>query len=199
MFSSYYSIVLAEFTEIYSIIIDYFYFLYYYLSMEHTACFTGHRPKGLPWFYDENKPNCLAFKKFLLSTLRGAINYGLRTFLTGMAEGFDMITAESIIELKNEFPYIKLIAVIPCIGQELKWSTSQQKRYHKILQKCDDKIILSKSYTPNCMIDRNKYMVDHSSFVIACYNGKHGGTEKTIRYAQQTNKKVKIINPEKYH
>ena len=29
---------------------------------EETANFTGHRPKSLPWGYDENKPSCLKFK-----------------------------------------------------------------------------------------------------------------------------------------
>ena len=25
-------------------------------------CFTGHRPKGLPWGYDEEKESCILFK-----------------------------------------------------------------------------------------------------------------------------------------
>ena len=35
------------------------------LSKEKTACLTGHRPKSLPWGYDENKESCKAFKKDL--------------------------------------------------------------------------------------------------------------------------------------
>ena len=30
---------------------------------EETANLTGHRPKSLPWGYDESKENCLKFKE----------------------------------------------------------------------------------------------------------------------------------------
>ena len=33
------------------------------LLREETGCLTGHRPKGLPWGYDETKKSCQSFKK----------------------------------------------------------------------------------------------------------------------------------------
>lgn len=82
------------------------------------ACFTGHRPVSLPWGYDETQENCLKFKNDLLVILRKAILFGIKVFLTGMAEGFDMIAAETIIKLKQEFSDVKLIAIIRCKNQE---------------------------------------------------------------------------------
>lgn len=163
-----------------------------------TACSTGHRPKSLPWGYNEDAPNCKAFKEDCKKIYEGAIKYGMTNFLNGMAEGFDMISAEIIIELKKTYNNIKLIACIPCLGQELKWKIKQQKRYNKILKQCDEKIVLSDCYTPSCMNDRNKYMVAHSSVVIACFNGKPSGTGNTIRYAKKQKLKVRIINPNNY-
>ena len=66
-----------------------------------TACLTGHRPDKLPWFYDESKDNCIKFKNDLRTIFEGAIKYGLKNFLTGMAEGFDMIGAEILLELRK--------------------------------------------------------------------------------------------------
>ena len=168
-----------------------------HINKSQTACLTGYRPDKLPWRYDENKDNCIQFKIDLKKTFIGAINYGLKTFLTGMAEGFDMIATEILISLRRIYS-IQIIAVIPCIGQEKKWSTPQQKRYYKILSNCDEKIILNKYYTPTCMIERNKFMVEHSSVVIACYSGLAGGTRSTIKLAKENNSKIKIINPNYY-
>jgi len=67
-----------------------------------------------------------------------------------------------------------------------------------LLKKCDDIIILQENYTPDCMNKRNKYMVDHSSVVIACYNGKPSGTGNTVRFAKESGCKVRIVNPDEY-
>ena len=155
------------------------------INKDTTACLTGHRPKSLPWGYNEAKESCIKFKQDLAKIFEGAIRYGLTTFLTGMAEGFDMIGTEVLL---------KIIAVVPCVGQELKWKPSQQNRYNNILNQCDNVIILSSYYTASCMNDRNKYMVDNSSVCIACWNGKPSGTRNTLLYAKETKCKVKIIN-----
>ena len=101
----------------------------YNILKEETACLTGHRPKSLPWGYDETRLSCVNFKKDLFATLEGAINYGLKNFSTGMAQGFDIKGAEILIKLRKKFKHIKIIAVLPCKNQEVKWSNSQQKRY----------------------------------------------------------------------
>lgn len=75
---------------------------------EKTACLTGHRPKSLPWGYDESKQSCLNFKAETKNIFKRAIEYGLSTFLTGMAEGFDMISAEILFELKKNINISKL-------------------------------------------------------------------------------------------
>ena len=167
------------------------------ITKEVTANLTGHRPKSLPWGYDENKQSCLNFKVAIKKIFEGAIKYGLSVFLTGMAEGFDMIGTEILCELRKTHN-IKVIAVVPCLGQELGWKTSQQERYKRLLSQCDDVIILSDYYYKDCMNDRNKYMVGNSSVCIACWNGKPSGTGNTVRFAKENGNKVRIINPEDF-
>ena len=168
------------------------------LIKEETACLTGHRPKSLPWGYDEKKENCKRFKNDLYKLFTGAFEYGLKNFMVGMAEGFDMIGCETLIELRKRHKEIKVIAVVPCKDQEKRWKISEQKRYKNLLKKCDKVIILQENYTADCMNKRNKYMVEHSSVVIACFNGKPSGTGNTIRFAKENGCKVRIINPEDY-
>ena len=48
------------------------------------------------------------------------------------------------------------------------------------------------------MNDRNKFIVQHSSVVIACFKGKPSGTRNTIRIAKEQGLKIRIINPDDY-
>lgn len=160
-----------------------------------VACLTGHRPKSLPWGYDETQDSCKRFKDICTKMFMGAINFGITTFLTGMAEGFDMIATELLLNLRDTSPHIKIVAVIPCLGQEKRWSTSQQNRYKNILTKVDKKIVLADYYTPTCMNERNMFMVKNADVCIACWNGKPSGTKNTILFAKATGCKVRLINP----
>lgn len=163
-----------------------------------TACFTGHRPKSLPWGYDETKESCKKFKEALKNVVIEAVNKGYTNFLTGMAEGFDMMAAETVLDLKKQFKNLKLIAVIPCENQSAKWAEAEQQRYQDILQHCDEKIVLSEKYTPTCMNKRNMYMAERSGLCIACFNGKPSGTGNTIKFAKAAGCEVKILNPNDY-
>ena len=62
----------------------------------------------------------------------------------------------------------------------------------RILKKADSVTLVSERYTPECMLKRNRYMVDKSDLVIAVFNGiKSGGTWYTINYAQKKNKTIR--------
>lgn len=171
-----------------------------YLKRMDAACLTGHRPRSLPWGTKEYLQCCRDFKQRLRIIFTNIIDYGVHTFFTGMAEGFDMIATEILLDLKHRFnKNIKIIAAIPCKNQHIKWSSKQQARYHNILQQCDEKIVLSNEYTKTCMNDRNKYMVLNSEFCIACWNGNPSGTGNTVRFAKENGCRVKIIDINKYY
>lgn len=160
-----------------------------------ALCLTGHRPKGLPWGYNENDERCVSFKEKCKEIFIKAIEFGITYFLTGMAQGFDIIATEILIDLRKKYKHIKIIAVLPCENQDSKWSGTYKTRYRKILNKCDDITLIRNEYTPNCMNERNMYMVNCSTYCIACFNGKPSGTRNTILFAKQNGVKVKIIKP----
>lgn len=135
-------------------------------------------------------------KTALYSEIERAIKRGYKTFLCGMAIGFDMICAETVLALKKHYPEIKLIAAIPCRNQDCKWEEKSRKRYRKLLKKADGvRCIYDEYIGAECMIERNRYMVEHSSLLIALYDGTAGGTKSTINYAQTQKREIVILKP----
>lgn len=148
-----------------------------------TCCFTGHRPSKLPWGDKETDPRCLALRKKLRTAVESACEEGYRHFICGMAQGCDFYFAEEVLSLKAQYPDITLEAAIPCPSQSEGWKAFDKRRYWDILERCDYETMVQNHYSPGCMQRRNRYMVDHSSLVIAVYNGQDGGTRRTLEYA----------------
>lgn len=150
-----------------------------------SCCFTGHRPQKLPWRFDERDLRCTEFKDKLFAVICAVYESGIKHFICGMALGCDMYCAEAVIALKVHHSDITLEAAVPYSGQAENWSESNRRRYNDVLSRCDSITVISEEYSPSCMMRRNKYMVDSSSVLIACYNGSSGGTWNTIKYAME--------------
>ena len=85
-----------------------------------------------------------------------------------------------VLGMKEEFPEIQLIAVLPFEEQANTWGEFWREKYFTLLEHCDDVITLQPRYTPGCYQRRNRYMVDRSSLLICYYDGKTGGTQSTV-------------------
>ncbi len=162
--------------------------------MDKTCCFTGHRPGKLAWGGDERDPRCQALKLEIAARLDGIVQAGYRHFICGMAEGCDLYFAEAVLELRSRFPDVTLEAAIPCDRQADRWSDAQQRRYEHIMAECDTVTFVQHQYSSGCMMRRNRYMVDHSSLLLACFDGQTGGTMNTILYAQRQGLTVILID-----
>ncbi len=164
---------------------------------EICCAFTGHRPSQYRFGYDEEHFDCLRIKELMTMQIAGLIDNGVRTFLTGMALGADTWGAELVLRFKREYPDIRLIAVLPCETQADRWSVEQRERYFNILAQCNETIYASRRYTRDCMLERDRWLVDHAAFLLAVYNGTpKGGTAYTVRYAKDKQKAVITINPD---
>ncbi len=166
------------------------------MDIKNTICFTGHRSQKLPWRFNEEDKRCIAMKITLRTEIEKAIQMGYKNFLCGMALGFDMICAEIVLDLKKQYNDIKLIGALPCKTQDIKWSEKDRKRYRELLDKLDGIRCIYDDYIgAECMLERNMYMVNNSSLMIALFNGSSGGTKFTIDYARKQGLKVIIIKP----
>lgn len=160
---------------------------------EITCCFTGHRPSKLPWGYREDDLRCLDLKMDIVQALVEIYARGFRHFLCGMAEGCDLYFAESVLLLREVHDDVRLEAVVPFRGQADRWTAEQQQRYKSLLVQADQVTVLQEDYSPGCMMARNRYLVNHASLLLACYNGEAGGTRSTILYARERGLEIQTI------
>ena len=149
-----------------------------------TCCFTGHRkiPSG----------EYQRIAERLREEIIRLINLGVIYFGAGGALGFDTIAAQTILELKKEYPLIRLILVLPCPEQTNGWSEKNILIYEDIKAKCDKYAYASKEYTHECMYRRNRHLVDNSDYCIYYLTDSKGGTAYTVEYAGK--KGLQIFN-----
>lgn len=159
-----------------------------------SCCFSGHRPRNLPWGNRESDERCLELKFALSQTLERLYGRGFRHFICGMALGCDFYFSEAVLALRDIHPDVTLEAAIPCASQADKWAGAYRQRYERLLSLCDEQHLIQRDYTPSCMQRRNEYMVDNSSLLLACFNGLPSGTMNTILYARRSGVETIIID-----
>lgn len=144
----------------------------------HRCCFTGHRPQKLRRTEKEIKAD-------LESAIQQAITDGYTTFITGMAYGVDIWAGQIVVRLRKHNPALHLIAAVPFRGFEDRWSTDWKRTYQELLEQADLVKYICPGYNAGAYQRRNEWMVDHSSRVIAVFNGEPSGTKNTIDYAKE--------------
>lgn len=161
-----------------------------------SCTFTGHRPKSFPWKYNETAPDCVALKAVLTEQIEDLVEHGVTDFWTGLAQRVDTWAARIVLDLRDKKPALSVHCVLPCRTQAKNWGVAAQMCHRKILERADSIICLSEEYYDGCMQDRNKYLVDHASILLAVYNGSwRSGTGMTVRYAQKLGREIIVINP----
>ena len=152
----------------------------------HRCCFTGHRPErlGMP-------ESDVIFG--LKEEIRTAIADGFQTFISGMARGVNLWAAEVVLALRDEGAAVRLICASPYRGFESRWSREWQERDRRGMKQADLVRFICPGYSRDCFQRRNQWMVDHSTRVIAVYNGQPSGTRNTIEYARRCNVPVILL------
>ena len=152
----------------------------------HTASFTGHRS------YSGEAARELDL------TVERLSREGVDTFLCGMAVGFDMAAAESVMRMRSLLAdrEIRLVAAVPFRNQASRFPAAEKARYERILDAADEVEVLSERYAPECYSRRNDFLVDNASVIIAWYDGSPtGGTRYTIDRARRFARKIINLRP----
>ncbi|MDE6931471.1 MAG: DUF1273 domain-containing protein [Oscillospiraceae bacterium] len=165
-------------------------------SNQNSCAFTGHRPKSFPWKYNETSRECVLLKEVLAVQITSLAEQGVTDYLSGMALGTDLGCAQIVLDLQKKYPALKLHAILPCEGQDSKWTAPAQAQYHTILNQASNVVYVSRTYTSNCMLQRNRYLAAHASILLAVYNGtQRSGTGATVNYARKLGRKIIVIDP----
>lgn len=138
----------------------------------------------------------MALKAVLAEQITALADAGITQFLSGMAEATDSWSAMAVLSLREKNPMIKLHCILPCRTQADKWTASSQELYHSILNQADSIVYVSRNYHKDCMLERNRFLVEHAAILLAVYNGeRRGGTAATMRYAQKMEREIIVIDP----
>jgi len=170
---------------------------YFRGNKERTVSFSGYRPHKFDFSLIEGSEYDL-FTARLFDEITNAIENDYDTFISGAAPGFDIVAAELVIFAKRVYPEkgIKLICALPYgnFKDSKHFDSRWRDRYDSVIDHCHKTIYVTNSTieTIYCYDRRNKFMVDNCSQLICYHNGKSGGTESTIKYAESRN--IKIVN-----
>ena len=148
-----------------------------------TAFFAGHRK--LP---PDTEPIAAALEKELTTLIES----GYRFFGAGGATGFDTVAALSVLKLRESYPHIRLILVLPHRAQAKHWSKKDIVKYEDIKNRANKVVYISDEFTRDCVYRRNRHFINESSVCICYLSREDSGTEKTVRFARKGG--LKIIN-----
>lgn len=151
---------------------------------EQTCCFTGHRElpaQELDYIIAELEKIVVAL-----------IAKGIRYFGTGGALGFDTLAAQTVLRLRQQYPHIRLILVLPCPEQARKWASNDITEYERIMAQANKVVYTAQNYSAGCMHKRNRHLVDNSSICVCYLTKDGGGTDYTVGYARL--KGLEVVN-----
>ncbi len=142
------------------------------------CCIAGHTPAELKRPEEDVRVD-------LENAILRAVDRGYSTFVSGLTCGVEIWAAEIVIRLKDRFPELHLVAVIPCPGFDAEWPEEWRVRYNRLLCLAEYVKVIGEASTPETLRARNEWMVGHSSMVIAVYGGFSGETRELLRCAMQ--------------
>ncbi len=156
-------------------------------NIKHACAFTGHRPERLELPEEQ-------VIRWLAGQIQQAVNDGYKDFLTGMQRGVDIWAAEVVLKLRDKGEPVRLIAASAFSGMENQWNREWQERYRNILAAADEAYCIGSRPGRQAFFERNHWLVDHATRLIAVYTGAPGGTLETIRYARALGREIVCID-----
>jgi len=171
-----------------------------------SVFFSGHRPHQLwcgypPLTYSDDKSSKHHLRgkhiTLMLRILNIYIQSGIKTFIVGGTQGFDLTCAELILSLKK-YNDISLVIAKPFTKHGIQWTEDLEKHFKIICEKADSVINVSLGdYSPRKMALRDQWMINHADHGIIMWNEKHSGELfSCMKYSKKTGKTVITIHPE---
>ncbi len=158
-----------------------------------SVCFSGYRPKKFDFALKDGVPEFEKLKKNLKKVISQLIIDEHYTFYIGLAEGFDIIAGEMVLQCSDELNTpVELKCISPYRDFIDSFNNDWTNRAYDLIEKTSRLKTLYPNYERGCFQKRNKYMVDNSRTLVCFYDGKTGGTKNTINYAKKKN--LRIIN-----
>ncbi|AFS70723.1 MULTISPECIES: DUF1273 domain-containing protein [Exiguobacterium] len=143
---------------------------------------TGYKPTELGIF-DQKHPGIKILKAAYRERLIRLIeDMGTTWFITSAAPGCELWACEVILELKQEYPDIRLGILLPFLEQEAKWKEPVQAQYLAVLNQADfvDAISQKPYENPSQFRNKTEFMIQKSQGLLSVFDEEHGGSAKYL-------------------
>jgi len=155
-----------------------------------AVSFSGHRPARLPGKGDPNTPEARTLADALRQEIEDTIRRGKTVYLHGAMAGWDILCAEQVIALKEQYPHIRLFTIAPYavhfFTRERCWTPEWVERAKKVCRLSDYGMSFAENFRSGIYYERNRVLVNHSSELICYWDGGSGGTAYTVALAQKS-------------
>lgn len=169
-------------------------------NIETACCFTGHRNKKLPFNGNREKQGIKYLTSSLQLYIEQAVRCGFNTFISGMADGIDMICAEIVFNLiSRKEMKLNLVCAVPFKGHEQAITNPIDKYIYSMITQKSSVIYVNDKKSRDSYKRRNQFMVDNSSLLIGAFNesDKRSGSMQTFNMAKRANLDIKMISIDK--
>ncbi len=154
-----------------------------------VVALTGYKTHELGIF-DEKHIGIKYIKNVLRKRLISLIEDGLEWVLISGQLGVELWGGEVVLELKKEYPQVKLAVLTPFYNQESNWNDLRKEQYHQVLQQADfvDSITKRDYENPSQLKLKNQFIIEKSDALLVIYDDdKPGSPSYYLTYAKARN------------
>ncbi|MBR1863072.1 MAG: DUF1273 family protein [Ruminococcus sp.] len=171
----------------------------FFTDRARTCCITGHRRKDLPCGGDTDSEPMRRLLSMLALLCSEAYGDGYRTFVSGMAEGIDLMCMKLLFDMKRSGRYegMRLVCALPYSSQRRELRLAVDRYYYDIfLEECDCAVVCSTITERGRYKLRNQFMVENSSRIIGAMREKTtgSGTLQTVNMAKNAGLRLEIVS-----
>ncbi|NHM74737.1 MULTISPECIES: DUF1273 domain-containing protein [Staphylococcus] len=164
-----------------------------------TMYVTGYKSYELNIF-NESVKEVQYLKQFITHKLIGYIEEGLEWVLIQGQLGIELWTAECVIDLKSDYPDLKLGIITPFENHTEKWNDTNQLRYQHIIAHADFvRSVFERPYEgPHQFQAADQFMLDHTDITLLIYDEEQEASpkffkRKLVDFTEKTNYTCDIV------
>lgn len=141
--------------------------------------------KGCCGFGHRDTP--LSMAETIRSAVEKAAAEGCDTFYTGAMGDFDRMFSSAVRAAKKIYPNIRLICVKPYFSNEINTNAAYYETFY------DDVLIPTELFGVHykaAINARNRWIIDHSDFILIYCVRSFGGANDALKYATKNRKEI---------
>lgn len=149
-----------------------------------TILLSGYKSHELG-IWDAKNPGIQIIKTAIEKQLRALIEEGLEWVIIGGQHGVELWGAEVVLDLKEEFPNLKLGVLTPFLEQEKNWKEERKEQYERIMAEADFVEAVSKKpyMAPWQFKARDEFSLHNTEALLLVYDEEKEGSPKFLKAA----------------